>query len=264
MIILVLFLIFLGLAWGFFVEPHFIVLERIEVESNKDLDKELKIIQLSDFHSQNFGRQEKKVIEELKEIDADFIFITGDFVDIRTKDLESCAEFWKRISEVNKARVFGVLGNHDYWHPKTEKIIELLNKNGIEILSNESIELKSNNSSFNLVGVGDPYEGRDNLKKAMEKLSGQLPTILMAHSPEIFREAKKKDIDLILTGHTHGGQIDLPLITRIILPLKHDKDYKKGQFKDNSSTLYVNRGIGTTILPARFNSLPEITVISFK
>ncbi len=90
------------------------------------------------------------------------------------------------------------------------------------------------------------------------------PKILLAHSPEIFRKVKGRDIDLVLVGHTHGGQINIPFITNLFLPLKYDKKYKNGLFRVNSTYLYVNRGTGTTFLPIRFNSFPEIALIKVK
>lgn len=257
-------LIVLALIWGFFIEPHFIVVERIKLDLEENFDKDLKILHLSDFHSTGFGRNERKAIEIVNEVNPDIIFITGDFVDTETKDLESCSEFWRNLNENYNGKIFGVSGNHEHWHAASKEILNLLEKNSIELLDNESVKIELGDTKFNLIGVEDPYVGESDIEKAMKGTDEKLPSILLAHSPEIFRKAKKKDIDLILTGHTHGGQIDLPFITKLILPLKHSKQYKEGLFKENSTFLYVNKGIGTTILPARFNSPPEATVISFK
>jgi hypothetical protein len=84
---------------------------------------------------------------------------------------------------------------------------------------------------------------------------------MLAHSPEIFRRIKSQNIDLVLTGHTHGGQVNIPFITNFFLPVKYGRKYKSGLFKEDSTYLYVNRGVGTTLLPFRFNAPPEITLI---
>jgi len=98
----------------------------------------------------------------------------------------------------------------------------------------------------------------------MKNLKKDVPKILLAHSPEIFRKVKNKKIDLVLVGHTHGCQINIPFLCDFIVPLKYDKQYKRGLFKENGVYMYVNKGIGETFLPVRFNSPPEITLIELK
>jgi len=262
----ILFSVILLGIWSFFVEPKIIKIEEVSIEI-KNLPssfKEIKIVHLSDFHSKNFGEREKKVLENLKQLNPDFIFITGDFVEWTTRDLNSCQYFWKELSKNYPKRIFGVLGNHEHRHPKFKIIKNLLAESGIEILDNKTKKIKKNEDFIYLIGVDDPHEGYDNIEKAMEGIKNENPKILLAHSPEIFRKVKDKNIDLILVGHTHGGQINIPFIINFFLPLKYDKKYKSGLFKENSTYLYVNRGIGTTVLPIRLNAPPEITLIELK
>lgn len=260
MLYFIIFIIILSGIWAFFIEPYLVGVERIEIKLEEL--KGLKIVHLSDLHSFSFEKREKKVLRTLEELNFDLLLITGDFVDRTTKDLDSCSQFWKELVKRNEGKVFGVLGNHEYWHPQSEYIQELLEQSGIKILDNEFQKIKTNNGYFNLVGVGDPHTEHDNVKKAMP--DNNKAKILLAHSPEIFRKVKEKDIALVLAGHTHGGQIDIPFLVNLILPLKHDKKYKEGLFKENNTYLYVNRGIGTTVLPIRFNAIPEITLITFR
>lgn len=275
------FVVLLGL-WSFFMESKTIKIERvlIEIKNLPSSFKEIQIIHLSDLHSKNFGERENKILEVLEQLNPDFIFITGDFIDWTTQDLKSCQNFWKKLSENHPGKIFGVLGNHDHRHPKFKTIKDLLEESGMKILNNESIILRRNEdviypvkprpqpeggaNGVYLIGVDDPHEGYDNIEKAIIEIKAEMPKILLAHSPEIFRKVKGRNIDLVLVGHTHGGQINIPFITNFFIPLKYDKKYKNGLFRINSTYLYVNRGLGTTFLPIRFNASPEITLIELK
>jgi predicted MPP superfamily phosphohydrolase len=223
-----------------------------------------KILHLSDFHSWWFGKREKKVLKFTQNLNPDFIFITGDFVDFQTsffdKNLTSLKKFWGRLSQKFPQRVFGVPGNHDNFF-----VLKALNECGIEILINASKKISFKNGYFYLIGVDDPWTKRDNLKKAMSKANKENSfKILLSHSPDIISKAKEEKIDLILAGHLHGGQITLPFFGPLWVPSRYGSKYLKGLFKENSTYLYVNSGVGTSILPLRINSSPEISLIILK
>lgn len=237
-----------------FVEPHFLGVEKVEIETEKIED--LKIAHLTDFHSRHFGKIEKRVLAKLKEIEPDYIFITGDFVDARTHDLESCQDFWTALAEQYPDRVYGVTGNHEYRHPENDEITSRLRESGIKLLNNESVELEG----FVLAGVESPHLKHDDVERVFDRKVD----ILLAHSPEIFRKVKDKKVDLVLTGHTHGGQVNIPLLRRLVLPLRYGKKYREGLFHEEGTYMYVNRGIGTTVLPIRFNAPPVIGLITTK
>jgi predicted MPP superfamily phosphohydrolase len=269
-------------------EPSNIKIER-QVITIKNLPQTfdgIKIVQLSDFHSLWFGSREKRVLKILEELEPDFVFITGDFVDPVTKaitdrELNSVKVFWQRLAEKYKNRIFGVLGNHD-----TGIVKNLLERSGITILDNENKKLFLDNdfiypvrdsgnknegqkeyisNGVYLIGVDDPWTGRDDLSKAMEGVEVEVPKILLAHAAEIIDEAVEKNIDLVLVGHTHGGQVNILFLGELIQPLsKYGRQYTKGFFKIDSTYLYVNRGIGTSIFPVRFNCPPEITLIELR
>lgn len=234
-----------------FIEPGFLGVEEIKVDLEKVND--LKIVHLSDLHSDNFGKMERKVLTKLKEIDPDYVFITGDLIDTHTRNLKSCQEFWETLTEEYPGKVYGVLGNHEYRHSQTKKIKHNLEESGIRLLNNETVELEG----FTLGGVKSPHLKRDDV----DRVFGQDVDILLAHSPEIFKKVKDKNVELVLSGHTHGGQVNVPLLRRLVLPLRYGKKYREGLFQEQGTYLYVNRGIGTTILPIRFNAPPVISVI---
>ncbi len=260
---LISFLILVGI-WGVFIEPNHIKVEKLSLKI-KDLPpsfQNLKILHFSDLHFKKFGQKEKKVLEILNQLNPDFIFISGDIVDWETNNFDSCQKFLRELAKNYQGRIFGVYGNHDHKNRKFALLGTILKENKIKILNNESRKIERNGDFIYLIGVDDPHLGYDNIEKAMEEVENNSPKILLAHSPEIFRKVKEKNIDLVLTGHTHGGQINIPLFSDLVLPLKYDKKYKSGLFKENSTYLYVNRGIGETLLPIRINAFPEVTLIT--
>lgn len=265
----VLFFIIIVLGWyGFFFEPNNLKVEEIEVKL-KNLPSSFegaRIILLSDFHSKNFGKKEKRVLEIVGQLKPDFVFLAGDLVDYTTKNLKSCQEFWRSLTERHKNRIYGVLGNHEHWNPNYYDLTRLLNESGIVILDNENKRLALKNDYIHLIGIDDPNSGYHNLEKAFLGVKDGALKILLAHSPEIIHELKDKKADLVLAGHTHGGQIEIPFIRPFWVPTKDHGKYSGGSFIISPLNfpryyLYVTRGVGTGLLPIRFNCPPEITLI---
>ncbi len=245
-------------------EPNNLQIEK-KIIALKDLPQSfhgLRIVHLTDFHSFWFGSRERKVLTYIKELEPDFVFITGDFVDPVTKlvtdrNLSSVRVFWQALGQQYQGRIFAVLGNHD-----PERVGKYLQDSGIEVLDNENKKIWKNQEFIYLIGVDDPWTGRDDLPKAVEGIKEDKPKILLAHAPEIIYRAVKKEIDLVLVGHTHGGQVNIPFIGRLIQPLsEYGRKYMSGLFEINSTFLYVNRGVGTSVIPVRFNCPPEIALI---
>ena len=261
----------LGVIGEFFIASNIITSSKIKIErfslkinNLPPAFKGVKILHLTDLHSKKFGEKEKEVLKLVSELKPDFIFLTGDIIDWQTEDFESCGLFWQKLARDYPERIFGVYGNHEHRNRNFKNLDHLFEKNGIRILNNEAIRLERGREFIYLIGVDDPHLGYDNIEKAMRGLSKGVPKILLAHSPEIFRKIKNKEISLVLVGHTHGCQINIPILCDFIIPLKYDKQYKRGLFKENGIYMYVNRGIGETFLPLRFNSPPEIALIELK
>ena len=228
-----------------------------------------KIVHLTDLHSYWFGSREKRVLKILKDLEPDFVFITGDFIDpitelITDRDLSAVRVFWQELGKRYQDRIFGVLGNHD---PRKAK--DYLEQGGVRVLDNENQKIFIGDESIYLIGVDDPATGRANLAKAMQGTENNVSKILLAHGPEIMaQKPEKKGIDLILVGHTHGGQINIPVLRRALKPIKPlskwGRQYLAGLFEINSTYLYVNRGVGASLIPIRFNCPPEIAVIELR
>jgi uncharacterized protein len=263
-IFIILIVLAAGLAgWGFLVEPNRAVIERVLIkDAAPDFLKGIKFLQISDLHFKRIGRPENKVLQTVKAESPDFIFITGDIVDWTTRDFLSLDKFFKELSQSSQAKIFAVFGNHDHRNNNFKQLKKILQENSVTVLNNQSELVNVAGGSFYLVGVDDPHLGYDNLTLALAKTDNFFK-ILLAHTPEIFRQAKGK-VDLVLAGHTHGCQVDLPGLCDLVVPLKYDKKYKKGLFEENSTYLYINRGLGTNYLPFRLNASPEITLINFE
>ncbi len=255
---------FVFFLWIRFIEPSVIKVEEVFIEIENFPEKELRLVHLTDLHSFSYNEKERKVVEQVNSIGPDFVFITGDMVDWRTENIEECALFWEDIVSGREGTVFAVWGNHEHQNLHFKQIQEAVRKSGIEVLVNEAREIGWGGGQFYLAGVDDPRWRHDDGEKAMGGLDKELPIILLAHSPEILRRVKHYRPQLILAGHTHGCQINLPIVCDWFIPLAYDKHYKQGLFEKDGIKLYVSRGIGETILPVRLNSLPEITVINIK
>lgn len=260
-IILLLGILFLGYMTVF--ESNNLQIEKqvLIIEKLPQSFEGARIVHLTDLHSLWFGWREKKILQMLEELEPDFVFITGDFVDPITKAItdpqfQSVKVFWQKLGEKYENRIFAVLGNHD---PRLLK--NLLEKSGINVLDNENKKLKRGKEFIFLIGVDDPRIGRDDLTRAMRGIQENKPKILLAHAPDIISEAAEKKIDLVLVGDTHGGQVNIPILEKLQPLSEYGRKYTKGLFRIEDTYLYVNRGVGTSVFPIRFNCPPEIAII---
>jgi len=229
-----------------------------------------KIAHLSDFHNR---RKNDEIIERLKEEGPNIIAITGDFIDSRKTNTQISLDFAKKL--VSIATCYYVMGNHESRlteiYPEFEKsLIEI----GVTVLRNQVATIEKNGEAIQLIGIDDPrlsYK-KDNIKRArmvikehLSKIKCEGYKILMCHRPEAFLEYVDAQIDLALTGHAHGGQIILPLIGGIIAPNQGlFPKYYKGMYSRDKTSMIVNRGLGNSLFPFRFNNRPEIIVIELE
>ncbi len=257
------FLLAISFLWAGLVEPNIISIEKITVnlEHESPLLENTVFMQVSDFHFESFGAREQRVLERMRFLNPDYVFITGDIVNWDTRNFEELEIFLTELVEIAPKKTFAVYGNHEHRNAKIKEIENIFLSSGMQLLRNEHTYLEE---EIYLIGVDDPHLGFDDLDTAMEGVEKGAPKILLAHSPEIFEKVIAENI-LVLSGHTHGGQINIPFLPRHIMPLKHQAiDYREGLFRSEEETtrwLYVNRGIGNTFLPFRLNSPPEITII---
>ena len=237
-----------------------IELEFVNVRIN-NLALPYTIIQISDIHIGGLINQKfiKNLVNRINILNGDIVVITGDLVDTK---LEFAAPALNELKNIkSKYGTYFIVGNHEYFHG-VEPIIDYVNSLGIKTLENENIYIGEKNNGFNLCGVYDRFGFRygayePDINKALENIENS-PTILLAHQPKYIQEIDNtKNIDLILCGHTHGGQI-FPFNFLI----KLQQPYVKGLHQHNEFTqVYVNKGTGFWGPPMRLGASAEITIL---
>lgn len=224
-----------------------------------------RIIQFSDTHlgfHLDFDQFEK-IIQTISNQFADCIIFSGDLVD----NLLSFFEFEHVILLLSQLQApfgkFAVYGNHDHGGWGTEKYADIMRASGFTLLRNESVFIEiASDEQITLTGIDEPILGKPDIKKAVKNIPAEQFTILISHAPDLADDVKNYPVHLQISGHTHGGQVQMPLVGPLITPPMGQK-YTDGFYEltDNFS-LYVNRGLGTTRLPYRFLSRPEITLFT--
>lgn len=227
-----------------------------------------RIAQVSDLHNARFGEGNRKLLAALEQAQPDIIVLTGDLVDSRNTKPEISLAF--AAEAVNIAPCYFVTGNHEA-RIDTLGIPEKLSSLGVTVLRNEAVTLERNGAAITLMGVDDPtfvvdYMTGDCgpvLTAALEALQPERQgyTILLSHRPEWFSRYKEFEIDLIFSGHAHGGQFRLPLVGGLIAPNQgFFPEYDAGVFTENGCTMVVSRGLGPSIIPLRIFNRPELVV----
>lgn len=242
-------------------EANSLSLERIEVKLPrlpKKLDG-LKIIHLSDIHHSPFTGLDhiNRAIKVANRLRPDIVLLTGDYVSHEAEYIKPVAEALSALKA--EYGVHACLGNHDHW-TDPEMITSELRNVGINVLINTGERIDIRGVSVWLAGVDDHMVGKTDLQAA---LKGSFPDefkLLMAHNPLIFRKSVREDIDLTLSGHTHGGQVKVRTHTNRNRLLPRRK-LTAGLHQRKNSSIYITRGIGTVVLPIRYQCPPEISLL---
>ena len=230
-----------------------------------------RIVQFSDIHLDEFMEDFflRQVIEQVNSLEPDLLLVTGDFVSRGPMPISvpfaaaaRCAEMLKSLQCSQR---FGVLGNHDAM-VGSRFICQHMEANGLPLLVNEHVLIERGGQHIVVAGLDDVSMGQPDLNRALA-FAPDAPVVLMCHEPDyaddIARLPRGKQVDLIFSGHTHGGQIRFPGLPPLELP-PNGKIYIEGHFQVGHSQLYVNRGVGTVGLPFRLNCPPEITVATLR
>ncbi|MBR6801241.1 MAG: metallophosphoesterase [Eubacteriaceae bacterium] len=230
-----------------------------------------KIAHLSDLHNESFGEDNEKLIDVLRENSPDIIVITGDIIDSRRTNMDVAENF---VSEAVKiAPVYYVNGNHEARISGYDDFEKRLISCGVAVLNNESIFLKKGDDSINLIGLRDPSFDRGEyiedtegkLTDRLENLKKEGYNILLSHRPEYFEVYVKSGIDLVFTGHAHGGQFRLPFIGGLYAPGQGIfPKYTSGMHTSENTSMLVSRGLGNSIIPIRINNRPEVIFVMLK
>jgi hypothetical protein len=215
------------------------------------------IVQLSDVHHGSFVEADhiRAAVEMINRLEPDLIVLTGDYVTHSHRYVEPCAELLGQLRAHDG--VFAVLGNHDFW-TDADKIADAFTGQRVGVLRNTHTHVRRDGESLVLLGVDDSTVRQDDLRAALKGVRLAAPTILLSHNPNLVRQASATGIDLMLSGHTHGGQIRLSPRNR---HPRRWRRFRRGLGQLGHTQIYVNRGLGTVIVPVRYQCPPEITVI---
>lgn len=238
------------------VEHHQIRLRRLP----RELDG-FRIVQLSDLHHSPFTSREQieRAIETANSLQPDIVALTGDYVSKEREYAAPCAELLGALTA--KHGVFGVLGNHDHW-TDAALITDLFRAEGITMLVNQGMRFEKNGSAFWLAGVDDTMVGLEDLPLALAGSSEHEFKLLLAHNPIILRKAARAGVDLVLSGHTHGGQVSLR--SEHNASGRPRRRLLKGLARQGETQIYVTRGLGTVVLPVRFGCPPEVSLLELR
>lgn len=230
-----------------------------------------KIAHISDFHNTNSKRAKTTLVKKIEENKPDVIVITGDLVDSRRTNIDTAKEFVESVKHI--APIYYVLGNHESRLTNLPELENKMQNAGAIILRNKKIKLKKNSEFIELIGLDDPafYTAQEDANEMKSKIDEKLKilektedkfTILLTHRPEYIETYSNNKLDLVFTGHAHGGQIRLPFLGGIIAPGQGIfPKYTSGIYEVNNTKLVVSRGIGNSKFPFRINNRPEIIFV---
>lgn len=228
-----------------------------------------KILQISDLHGANFGKENSRLLAKIKAENPDIIIITGDIINSRKPSLEKAVKLCEELKKI--APVFFSSGNHESRLPNFEIFKDSLEGTGVKVLENECTYFENNGEKIEICGLQDPkfvtdYSYKNSLA-AVEKALDNMPLdddkfkLLLAHRPELMAAYKNHSIDLVFSGHAHGGQFRIPFIGGLFVPNQGlFPHYDAGMFREGKTTMLVSCGLGRSIIPLRLLNPPEIIV----
>lgn len=258
-----------GVIYSTLIERKLLIKKYINIKKEKAITTEsLKIAQFTDVHFGKFLKIKdfNKLVKKINSLDVDIVIFTGDLVDnMRSYNDDGILD--EALSRI-KAKIgkFAVYGNHDSYKGNRYTYAKILKNGGFTLLKNENTKIKVNDKTLNLIGLDDFFQGKCDIEKATSNIDSEDFNLLILHEPDLAIKFLNYPIDLAIAGHSHGGQIYIPLYGTIIntrLAESHDRGLYKLR-KDKTFPLYVNSGIGCTGLPIRFCSIPNITIIEIE
>lgn len=262
--LLVVMAIFLGIFYVHRVEPSWIEVRSVSMPLPHlaQAFSGYRVVQLSDIHADRWMTADRiaKIVGQVNQLKPDLVVLTGDFV---THSAEEFSPNLAALSQLNPVdKTLAVMGNHDAWTNSTV-VQSALEAAGVQVLNNQVTALQRKSAQLFIAGVDDVWAKRDRLDQVLAALPSEGAAILLAHEPDFAEQsAATGRFDLELSGHSHGGQVKLPFVKRIVPHLANK--YPIGQYKVGNMIQYTNRGVGMSGLPLRFNCRPEITVFTLK
>jgi predicted MPP superfamily phosphohydrolase len=223
----------------------------------------LRVVHLTDIHHSKYVSFNTvyRVVELANRQKPDLILMTGDYVTWSKKYISPLCEALKHL----KARfgVYAVLGNHDF-RVDAEAVTNALERVRIRVLRNASEKIENKGESIWVAGVDEYSYGQSDISRALKGVPNSLTRILLAHNPEIISHASKHQIDFVVAGHTHGGQVRLPYLKSLNILTQPRQEFLEGFVRDGQTQMYISRGIGKVVVPLRIFCPPEIPVYTLQ
>ena len=265
----VIFLLILSSGvWAFFIEPNRLVVhyEAIHIDNWPKEFSGLRIALIGDIHTgAPFINDAKlqRIVELTNQQQPDLIVLLGDYMSPNSwhshrVEPEITAAALKNLHA--PLGVYTILGNHDWWY-NGEKVRKAFEQNGIPVIDDDVFEIKRGDQSFWLAGLADFWTRPQLVKQTISKAPAGSTVIAITHNPDVFPNLPQS-VPLLLAAHTHGGQVNFPLIGTPVVPSRFGPKYTAGHIYENGHHLYVTSGIGTSILPVRFRVPPEIVLLT--
>ena len=248
-----------------FIEPYWIDIKTTPIKS-RDIPEnfnDTKIIFVSDIHHGPYFSKDRvrKLVERINELNPDIILLGGDYVHRDPRYITPC---FKELSKLKaKINVFGVLGNHDHWENAELTRHEMKNA-GIKEIDNKAEWLYKDGDRFKIGGVGDLMEGAQDINPTIKDTEKNDFVILLSHNPDYFEKLETDKVDLMLSGHTHGGQVTLFGLWAPLIPSTYGQKYRTGLVETVQTKILISNGIGTITPPVRFFARPQINVVNLR
>lgn len=255
--------------WAFWLEPASLTVRRetLSVPRWRAEHAGLRVAVLTDLHvgSPHTGLEKlRRVVERTNAERPDLVVLLGDFViqNVAGGRFVAPEQFAPELGRLRAAHgVFAVLGNHDNWLDGA-RVASALEGAGVVVLENRAARVEREGGAFWVVGVADLWTRTPDIAGALAQTSGgDDPVVLITHNPDLFPDVPER-VSLTLAGHTHGGQVCLPLVGRPVVPSDFGERYAMGHVVEGGRHLYVSGGVGTSIIPVRFRVPPEVVVLT--
>lgn len=254
--------------WSFVIEPDRVVVKEVTIalpEWPRAFDH-LRIVAVSDLHvgSPHIDVDKlQQIVSMINQQHPDLVVLLGDFVIQGVWGGNFVGpEVTAGVLKDLRARmgVYAVLGNHDWWYDGFQ-VRRALSNADIRVLENDVTQVQQNGGSIWLVGLADLWAAKQDIPGTFAKITDANPVIVLSHNPDVFPQLPARAI-LTLAGHTHGGQVNLPIFGRRVVPSQFGQRYAIGHIQEGNRHLFVTPGIGTSIIPVRFRVPPEISVVT--
>ncbi|PAF20648.1 phosphoesterase [Terribacillus saccharophilus] len=262
-----------ALVFFFYFQNNSIVITESTISSKRipASFNDYKIVQLSDLHSKTFGNRQNVLVEKVSQTNPDLIVFTGDLIDSKNYNEETSLNLIRELIHI--APIYFVTGNHEWWSGKFDILEKELNDIGVKVLRNTNDVITKGQEKIQIIGIDDPAYVNDSypersiteeaIENSVEGMEGDYFKILLSHRPEFLSIYSKYGIDVVFSGHAHGGQVRIPFVGGLVAPNQGFlPKYTAGKHDLDNTSMFVNRGLGNSIIPLRIFNRPEIIVLT--